>query len=539
MTERGRSAATPRLAAFGALLGLLLGCPPVQAEAAGSGASPGAAPDGRPVALLVGLDLGDSGLDRDLVRAAIEHELRLPVAIRPGPGGAAQGQASLDVRVVAQRRATVSHDDGHGRTVSRTVDLPEEPARAVEVIALLAGNVARNEAEELLAALVPPPAPPGPAASPPKPAAPEAAPAAPEAAKAPGAVRRGVPPAAVAPPGAQADDLELARQPFNLSLWHPVALVPDSEQKRMRFDLALGYGRSGELHGFALAVGHERVDRRTEGFLGAALWTHAGGPVVGAELAGAVATAKSDLRGASAAGAVAWREGDVEGAQGAGALTFARDVEGAAVAGAVAVTRDVRGAQVGGGLATARDVHGVQVAGGVSVARDVEGLQAAGGVSVARKVRGVQIAAVNVADEIDGAAIGVVSVAGNGRIQPTVWFANTSGAAVAVKFVAGYFYSNLGASLETDGNHGAPLLGMGPHFPFGRWFLDLGVDWQPRYDLRSPEAKPRSDLHYRAKLGVEPTRGVSLFAGGGVRHPDIEASDPGVDPEVLAGISVL
>jgi len=318
-----------------------------------------------------------------------------------------------------------------------------------------------------------------------------------------------------------------------------VAVVPDSHSKRMRFDLALGYGRSGSLHGFAIAVGHERVDRETEGFLGAALWSHAGGPVRGVQLAGGVVTGDSDLEGADMAGLAAWRDGNVVGAQAAGALTVANDVEGVQAAGALTVANDVDGGLAAGAVAVGRDVEGVQLAGAVSVARDVKGLQAAGGVSVARKVRGVQLALVNVAEEIDGAGIGLVTIAGNGRVQPTAWFANTSGAAVGVKFVAGYFYSNVGLSLETDGDHASPFVGGGPHVPIGRWFVDFGVDWHPRYDLRDTAEKPRSDLHYRAKLGVEPTRGVTLFAGGGVRHPDIEARDSGVDPELLFGVSVL
>jgi hypothetical protein len=105
-------------------------------------------------ALSVTTKLVSTPLEAEAIRAAIASELR--VAVRLEETLVDEG---LSV-TVKWRRATVSYRSKHGETTTRSLDLPANSEQAVEVIALLAGNLARDEASELLARLAPPPPPP-------------------------------------------------------------------------------------------------------------------------------------------------------------------------------------------------------------------------------------------------------------------------------------------------------------------------------------------------------------------------------------------
>jgi len=132
--------------------------------------------------------------------------------------------------------------------------------------------------------------------------------------------------------------------------------------------------------------------------------------VDGAQVAGAIAVART-VRGAQIAGAVGVA-GDVDGAQIAGAMHLARDVRGAQIAGALNIARDVDGVQLGGATNVAARAS-TQIAGAVNVAGEA-GIQVAGAVNVARRPR-LQIGVVNVSDQPDVVAIGVVTIVRHGR----------------------------------------------------------------------------------------------------------------------------
>jgi hypothetical protein len=116
-------------------------------------------------------------LDPERLRAAIARELGASVT---RADEAPSGANTLTLHTGAGKHVRLTYRAEDGRVIEREIDLPAEPDRAEELIALLAGNLVRNEAAELGAALKkkaekPPVPAPLPAAKPPPPPAPSVA----------------------------------------------------------------------------------------------------------------------------------------------------------------------------------------------------------------------------------------------------------------------------------------------------------------------------------------------------------------------------
>lgn len=92
------------------------------------------------------------GLGPDAVREAVAEELGAP-ALRAADPRAQGARGTLTVSLDAERRLVVAYRDAAGREVWRTIAVPDDPVAAVATVALLAGNLARDEAGELLAGL--------------------------------------------------------------------------------------------------------------------------------------------------------------------------------------------------------------------------------------------------------------------------------------------------------------------------------------------------------------------------------------------------
>lgn len=126
---------------------------------------------GAPLSLQI--EPGLAGVDPEALQAAIAAELGVEVTLAdPGPGAAAL-QIRRDPHGIR-----MLFRDGDGRTVERALDPPRH--LLVAALALMAGNLARDEAAALLArrrpALPPPQPPPAPQQAPPPPAVARAAP---------------------------------------------------------------------------------------------------------------------------------------------------------------------------------------------------------------------------------------------------------------------------------------------------------------------------------------------------------------------------
>ncbi len=535
------------------------------ASAPGDAPSPASAPAGSTPAtaparpLGIHFATGERKLDRAALKRALETELGQSVTLTDSP------DAALRVEVVARDRVSVAYRAPDGQTLSRSVDLPAEDDRAVEVIAWLSGNLARDEASDLLRSLrgsadspeppkgeeatsgTPPPAPEPakPAAEPPKPAAtpkPDAAPA--------------------------AKKLALRPLVFNASLFHPLSTAPDSDERSVNFELGLVYSHVGAIDGVAITPGVLRVKEGVSGAALGSLWfsgagdnegivvsslgTYRSGALVGVEIAGATTLGTGPLTGVGIAGAFGL-SGPTTGLTVAGAATVGEGVNGIGIAGAATVQQgDTHGVLIAGAATVARNVDGLAIAGAVNHAGEVNGAQIAGvanaaasldgfavaAVNVHGKVRGLQLGVVNIAEEVDGAALGVVSIAKNGRVQPLAYWSSFAPAHAGVKFVVGWGYSEIGMGFA--GDEYMPEAGMGAHIPvWENVYLEPGAHFSSTHPTDSNQNAKHVDSHYRLRAGVRLLDAVEVFAGGGARHGIWGETENEWKPEILAGIAIF
>jgi hypothetical protein len=138
------------------------------------------------------------------------------------------------------------------------------------------------------------------------------------------------------------------------------------------------------------------------------------GSVYGLQASGVFNIADGDIGGFQGAGVFNIASGSVHGFQGAGVFNLAEQVNGFQGAGVFNMAQTVSVAQVAGVFNMADELDGVQAAGVFNVAGKADGVMAAGVINVADKAKGVMIAPINIADELDGLAIGFLNFIGNG-----------------------------------------------------------------------------------------------------------------------------
>lgn len=548
------------------------------------------------------LALGGSKLDPEVVRKAVELELKRPVVLSASTP--ARGSECLYVVVNANRTVTVSYATNGGLRRTRSIAIPEDNARGAEVIALLSGNLSRDEAAELLAGLAAKSdstvgTDTGEVATEAAAEVPGEEPAAkPETAAPPPAAPPPPPPSKPAPANALPPLLETPPPAINLSLYAPTALYRDSERRSFLAEFGLAYSRVGELRALGLNLGVLRTERDVHGLSFATFYDYTGGTVTGiagsvgvtrrrglrgVEFSGILNLGYGDTRGLSvsglansgrdfegfqAAGLANWG-GRFRGGQAAGLFDWATRFEGLQTAGLAALADEFQGAQVAGlfnrtgpfeGLQTAGGVNwanatlGAQIAGVLNRATAFSGMQAAsvniadamsgvqvGIVNVAGDVQGLQLGVVNVAKRVDGTSIGLVSVADNGRVQPVFWASSAQPLNLAAKFTVGPVYTQAGLGYAPGKQTYTYELGMGLHFPIGRFFLEPGAHYSEMRDTQHPFDHALIEYgHYRLAGGLDLGR-VSPFAGVGVlqrfaHSADAPASVP-VSVEIFGGVA--
>jgi hypothetical protein len=352
--------------------------------------------------LWVRIDVGSSGLDPSELREAIARELEVAVTSEPGE---ATGD-TLDVRI-GEHAITIVYAERGAEELKRVVERPKNRNKEVEVIAWLAGNLARDEARDLAEELGPKPAPPAP-----KPA--------------PAPAKRPPPPK------------RTQRAYFNLSLFHPLAIYPDSHERQIYAELGLVYGRIGELRGVAVDVGVTRIDFSAKGATVSGIWRSSNGPDDGAFVAGIFSMSGARLRGTEAAGIFNSRTGDVQGGQFSGIFNTAHNVDGFQASGIFNRAKRMRGGQAaivnlsGDGIGAAT--------GFVNIGDNLDGLQI-GLFNVAQRVRGAQIGLVSIADRVDGLALSPVSILSENRTQAAFWYDTLLEVNAGVKYLTGPVYS--------------------------------------------------------------------------------------------------
>ena len=423
----------------------------------------------QPQVLLLDCEAADGLPACSTLQLALEHELEVAVQL----GQPAAGQGALIVRSAGPGRAKVSFALDGGGKPGRVVSLPAEAARAAETIALLAANLMRDDAGELLAALqkrrqavqIPPPAAPAPASP--------------------------VPAPSPAP-------LPLAETPVSADE-RPVAIAVDL------------------VPGFTLPPGAGQDGVRALSF----------GPLI---------TFSSHLRGIEAAGVVALKTGRVRGIQVSGVLNVAGQLEAGIQASTVNLAGGpARGIQAGVVNLVGGSLRGIQ-AGTVNLTGSLQGVQAgvtnlvfgdatgvqAGVFNYASGRAGWQVGVLNLGRDAD-VGLGLLSLYWDGRTHLQLSSSAAGQTLVALKHGSRRIHNLVAVGAQPDGAKGwdpVAALGLGARlFDAGRWYLDLDLQQQVIFrqspgatrDSRSVDVSTQSQIS--ALLGLKLWRSLGIFAG--------------------------
>ncbi|MEZ4224434.1 MAG: hypothetical protein R3B13_26025 [Polyangiaceae bacterium] len=523
-----------------------------------------------PSAIVVVVQSDDPGVEPGKVREVVSRELGVTVLDADSPNSV----GTLQVKVKGDA-ITLNYRSRDGATLVRSVDRPGSAAESLEVIRLLAGNLARDEAAELLRGLPAKRTTPQSGAT-----AADVSEATPPPATAPSSEKAlPTPPKRAAKHEAEASARAAERKAetptpwnkeplaFDASLFHPIAIHADSHERTVNVELALVYARLGRLEGVGLSLGALRSDAGAEG-AGFALWNDTRGDSQGAFFSYIFSTGGAGLEGVESAGVFNYRSGAVRGAQLSGVYNQAGELRGVQASGLVNVVTDrpARGVQAAGiynhapslsggqiGLVnhSAGDIEGLQF-GLVSVGRDVNGGQAAF-VNVAREVEGLQLGLVNVAKRVDGLSFAPVSVISEGRTSALAWADSVSVANVGVRYSSSPLYSLFGVGFapRSGSEFGTALAGIGVHAAeFGAGFVDADAHYRAIYEYASSPADVSHSAVVRGVIGMQvgPV-GIFAAAGGEYCHgPDYSArsgpkvdmsDDQGFRPYLGAGLSVF
>ncbi len=429
------------------------------------------------------VDSDDDAVTFEALAGALSSELGREVVRASAP-------ANTSIHMVLRAKKhllSVRVERADGRTAQRSLSLRGGPDATRREAVLLASNMARDEAQELLDALAP-----SPTASAPEPAAEEAAPAPAGAAPAaPAPAPRPVPSAAekARPPNPGATPPEPARL-VTAGLFWPLATNMRQPHATSHFDVTAAFGRIGRVEGLQLTMGVALSER--------------GGS--GVQLALAANVAPGSLRGLQLALGLNWA-GDLRGVQ----LGLANHAGSA------------RGVQVGF-LNAARDLRGVQL----------------GLLNVGSRVRGLQVGLLNVGEEVDG-AVGLVSISRR-SVHPTAWVSNLHYGNFGFRFRTRWMHTLAGltvGSLEAPPGAGGVgwFLGLGKNVHLGGRF-DLDVEAVYSGMVRT-ESFPQCnlDLHLTILPGYRIASMLRVFAGGGARLPlSYDFGRAVVRPELVAGL---
>ena len=459
-----------------ALTAALLGPAPAQAASAPS---------------FVKLVLHGDPLPATVLADRLGRELGSQVSTDDADPAVSSGVVTVTLHA-ADHELIISFSSPNGATITRSIPARERVEDIVDDAVLLAGNLARDESDDIVgppAALAPAPAP--------------------------------------APPTPETVPRPEERLPASASFFFPLATDPDRRSRTSSFDFNLLYGRIGGIDGAQLGLVNVVVNEQGNGV----------GRVKGFEL-GVLAN---------------FVERRTIGMQIAGLLNRTGSAEGFELAGLANVSRgDLRGAQLAATNIASGAVDGFQ-AGAVNVAGNLDGVQV-GVVNVGARIRGATFGVVNVADDIDGVPIGVVSVTKSGGVHALAWSGTSGFANAGVKFSTRHTYTAFYGSYHHDFDRhfaGGGLL-VGGRIPIGFGF-HADIDISGTY-LVSPEPTVTdaagNSVHeqlvqprLRLSCGYRPARHFGAFLGVAVvgqfhatnGWDEIVAS---VGPELFGGVEL-
>lgn len=452
----------------------------------------------------------------EALAARIQNELG-GIVVRPSAG--TPTRAAIVVKWRSQeRKLTVRASHVGGQLVERTVESKGDTAAVQREAVLLAGNLGRDQARELIDELTSKPSKKNPE---------------PEAEETPEET----------PPPPKAPQVDDGYHPLSASFFFPLATNYKRPDVRTNFNFELLYGRVGKLDGVQLGPGVGYASRSVDGVQFNALAQGTKGDVHGVQLSAAGNVALGNLRGWQTTGGVNVVLGDARGVQIATGINVAlKGSRGLQLATGVNVSGGpTQGVQLATGLNVATGLaEGVQISSGLNAAEEINGLQL-GIFNLARRVRGAQIGIINIAEEVDGAAIGVLSITKT-SIHPVVWFGNLNYANVGVKFTMKYMYTTIAltlGSLESSEVATGGTFALGAHLPIaGKVDLDLeGAYSNVSTKFAYKDTVDNDSAHVRLVPGYVFAPRLRLFAGGGARIPaHFSVGSSAVRPEFIAGV---
>jgi hypothetical protein len=463
-----------------------------QPEAVAPAAALATAPAGEAVAAPVLLATRGDALEVARLSALLGVELGRRVVLEREREGV---QGLKGVVTVTYRRAagelavTWEHD---GQTLTRVVAAPVEGAIEGDA-AMLAGNLAREQVDELL------PGAPAP------------------------------PPAAAEPPPAEPQPMAAPPEHWfaTVGVFYPLSTHYGHPEVTSGFDLNLLYSRVGSIDGGQL--GGVNVVGRDAGAPASMRGLQVG------VLANVVA---GDTRGVQAAGLLNQVSGDTEGAQ----LSFGANLAQGSVEG-------LQGALL---FNRAGSMDGLQLS-AVNVAGDVNGVQI-GLVNIAHRVRGASIGLVNIADDIDGLPLAPFSVTRTGGVHPLAWSGSSGLGNVGVKLATRHTYTLFFGSYHRA--YGLELVGggfaLGGSVELGAGFrsdIDLCGTYLVAPALSQDPSRERGyheqlvQPRLRLMLGYRLASHLGVFAGaaalGQVRAElGWDRVTASVGPEIFAGLEL-
>ncbi len=528
-------------------------------------ASPAAADDAPPVHLQI-----TGAIDAGVLATSIAAELGRPVAA----AGETCAAPCLSV-VVAEGQATVAFTSADAATRTRSVPLGADRSQWTVVVTLLAGNLVRDEASDLLGALPDKPAPvsPPPAGAPADVLPTPAAPGAPALIAEPVEQGRAASVAIGLFPLVSTDGTDLERCHF-LSLdliagvhggisGVAIAGIADVERGVVRGGQVAGIAAvAGEVNGVQVA-GTAAVAGRTTGMQLAGIATYANGNAAtqGAgiaavslgtaaiQIAGVAAYAERDGYLQAAGIAVhAGRNGGIQiggisasaerasHVQIGGIATYAGWSSDVQVGGIAAVTDGRAGAQVGGVVSYAESAD-VQVAGLVNVTDRLAGLQIAP-INVASRNDGMQLGVINIGGGPDGDSFGIINIVPGGRYDVEGSVDNDRLGTLLLRHGGRHWHNVYGVGGQSTNQpagarnddvwmYGA---GFGPTFRLGGSVLDLeAIAWEVNHGARH-ERDLSLLAQARATLGI-PLGFITLVAGAAA---NTYISDDPTSPFIVA-----
>jgi hypothetical protein len=407
-------------------------------------------------------------MDSESLRSALESELNVVTSLRDEPSG-----PTVQVEATSLQAVRVSFVRDDKPPVERTVDVSSQAGNATGIVALLASNLVRDEAGELLAQL--------------------------------SAARPVAPPPAPPPPPAR--------------VFRNDACAPNKlRHVTIGADFVPGLGTS------------MRDGTSVERGLSFNLIGGITGGVRGFELAGVFNIDRYTMCGAQFAGTFNFVAGDASGAQFSAVNIVGGSMFGAQFSQANIVGSDVKGAQFGlfnlsGGFMDGAQLGLVNVNGDGADGAQLGLANISGGETngaqiglfnlSARNVDGAMIGLVNVAEDAD-AAIGLVNVIWNGRAQLDVWATDAGLIMAGATQGAKYTHNIYGIGFRPMGDTPAFAwtLGFGVRVVHLSW-LTVDLDALGYGLLRKNPDNGRADMtsiqQLRIPVSFAPLRGVWLF----------------------------